>query len=135
LNFLALGEDEDMTLPTLLATALLPLTSVPLLNGVYQPIEGNEPSICPQKIRVRTIPGRPTQLAVTYAGDCGDQGPFSYDCFLGGPEGGPMKQVCLQGDIEFEILDARHYRWSNRAYGFHALFEFNSTSGMQPETK
>ena len=121
-----------MLIPTLLATAL---HSVPLINGLYLPKDGNEPSICPQRVRVRNLPGRPTQLAVTYSGDCGDQGPFNYDCFLGGPEGGPLKQVCLQGDIEFEILSARTYRWSNRAYGFHALFEFSEGSGMPPETK
>ena len=121
-----------MLISSLLVTAL---HSIPLLTGLYLPTQGNEPSICPQRVRVKNLPGRPTQLSVIYSGDCGDQGPFTYDCFLGGPEGGPLKQVCLQGDIEFEILDARHYQWSNRAYGFHALFELSQATGMDPDPK
>lgn len=96
-----------------------------LTSGYFEPIEFNEPSICPQQ--VRAFPQK-SRIQVTYEGDCAGQGPYAYDCFAGGPEGAPSQVVCLQGDIEFAVLSPTQYRWRNRAYGFEALFERKSDS-------
>jgi hypothetical protein len=90
-----------------------------LLSGSYVALpSGSGPDLCPHTVRVRGG----SYLSVMYSGDCGDQGPFRYDCFLGGPEGGPLAVTCLDGLIEFEIRGPDRYLWRNRAYGFEGEF-------------
>jgi len=93
-----------------------------LVGGSFAPISSvHGTELCPHEVRVRSNDSG-EYLSVFYSGDCGDQGPFRYDCFLGGPEGGPLSVTCLDGLIEFEVLGRDRYVWRNRAYGFEGEF-------------
>jgi hypothetical protein len=108
------------------------LATLILTSGYFEPIELNEPSICPQQVRLSPNQRR---LRVNYEGDCAGQGPYFYDCFPGGPESAPVQMVCLQGDIEFEVLSPTQYRWKNRTYGFEALFERKGDAPPSPSPR
>lgn len=93
------------------------------IAGYYEPTSSSEPSICPQFVRRVS----PTAISVVYVGDCGWQGPFTYDCF---------SSVCLSSDsqVSFEWTNERQYRWNNRAYaGYQADFEW--VAPRPPETR
>ena len=94
-----------------------------LLSGLYQPIQSNGPELCPHKVRVNQWSEEAFSLRVYYSGDCADQGPYHYDCGLGGPMGGPVYWACIDGLIEFQVISPTRYLWRNRAYNFEGLFE------------
>lgn len=90
-----------------------------LLAGHYHPTQGNEASICTQKVRPYVWDGELTGIDVTYTGDCADQGPFNYPCST---EGDDSKAVCESGGVRITVLTETQYRWENLDYGFEAVF-------------
>lgn len=82
-----------------------------LSSGTYKCINGNEASICEQKVKVME-----EAISVLYDGDCAGQGPYVYYCTDG---------KCDDGfdTVTFEIKDKTHYRWENKQYGFYCDFE------------
>ncbi len=83
-----------------------------LQPGLYKCMNGNNSSICEQILQVHDQ----QSISITYAGDCGGQGPYSYLC---------EDNFCSDdsGTITFEIKDETHYRWENKQYNFFCEFE------------
>ncbi len=98
----------------LIAHCIKSAGAAPLESGLYICKKGNEPSICDQQVQSYSTSGVLTALKVEYVGWCGSMGPYSYYC---------SGSSCTDGAIQFEIQDARHYRWQNRPHGFVCDFE------------
>lgn len=79
-----------------------------LESGVYRCLEGNNNSICPQRIKnIVTRDGRPA-LKVTYIGDCEGMGSNQFFC---------RKKICNNYGLQaIEILNETSYQWENKAY-------------------
>ena len=82
-------------------------------NGMYRCVNGNNDSICDQKVRVTTH-GQITILKVTYEGYCNGQGPYQYAC---------DENICTDGTIRITSKDESHYYWENLGYGFYCDME------------
>lgn len=82
-------------------------------NGMFRCVNGNDDSICDQKVRV-TQHGQIIILKVTYEGYCNGQGPYLYAC---------DENVCSDGPIKLTLKDANHYDWENLSYGFKCEME------------
>jgi hypothetical protein len=78
-------------------------------NGLYTCVNGNEESICDQRMRVFTHAGSLSAIKVEYVGWCGSMGPYTYYC---------QDNICEDAGIRFEFKDSRHYRWRNKQHGF-----------------
>ena len=89
------------------------LSLLTLSSGTYRCVNGNNDSICDQKVRV-TQQGQITILKVTYEGYCNSQGPYLYAC-----DG----NVCTDGPIRITAHDENHYYWENLSYGFSCEME------------
>jgi len=103
-----------------------PTLPPPPKNGLYVPIQGNEPSICPQEIRVQTLHSKHlARIRVAYTGDCGYMGPYWYRCLLLTEEetGAAPKWLCGEDAIWFRFFNERRYEWKNLTYHFEAIFE------------
>lgn len=86
---------------------------ITLNSGTYVCKNGNEESICDQKVRAYQSTGELTAIEVEYVGYCGSMGPYTYYCSEG---------VCETAGIRFEIKDPTRYRWENTQYGFFCDF-------------
>lgn len=107
---------------------LLPALALALENGVYEPIQSNNSSVCPQVIKTfrDEESQKLTALEVTYIGDCYYQGPYEHYCYDEPvEEGGTETQlVCWSPlEIRFIIRDSKSYRWENQSYEIWAEFE------------
>lgn len=90
------------------------ISSFALENGIYNCINGNEPSICPQQIITIKEDNVLIGIKVYYAGYCNNQGPYRYDC-----EGA----VCTDGQIEFSAITSNSYHWKNLGYNYSCDFK------------
>ena len=102
-----------------------PLPPIPL-NGLYAPTQGNEPSICPQDLKVQTLPSQQlVRIRVAYTGDCGYIGPYWYRCLMLTAEetGSAPQWLCGEDAIWFRFFNETKYEWKNLAYHFEAIFE------------
>jgi hypothetical protein len=102
-----------VAVPIFSASAVSP---VRLENGIYEPIEGNNPSICPQKVQAVLRDGLVRELRVAYVGDCFYEGPYTYECDEGG--------VCASDTVRFEIIDTTSYRWTSLEQNIRAKFKW-----------
>ena len=85
-----------------------------LEKGMYQCVKGNQSSICPQKIFPVYDHETLVALKVYYSGDCGDQGPYRYQC---------QDNQCGGYPVVFNLTSDTTYEWSNVTYDFHCDFE------------
>lgn len=85
------------------------LASIQPTPGLFRCKEGNNDSVCDQRIRVT-----PTSMRVTYVGDCGEQGPYTYYC---------QGEECSDGAILVSYRDEDHYRWENLSYNIYCEME------------
>ncbi len=87
------------------------LLSLLISNGTYRCVNGNEASICDQKIKVLQ-----NSISVLYDGDCAGQGPYLYSC---------ENNYCHDdyGVITFNFSGEESYRWENKQYGFYCEFK------------
>jgi hypothetical protein len=78
-------------------------------SGIYRCKEGNNDSVCDQRIKVSA-----NSMKVMYEGDCGSQGPYTYYC-----EG----EQCSDGAILVSFRDKDHYHWENLSYSIYCEME------------
>lgn len=83
-------------------------------KGTYNCVEGNNDSICPQKIKYSVVNGQP-QLKVIYSGYCNDQGPYRYSC--------EDESNCGDLQVGFTKLSETSYYWINKGYDIFCRFE------------
>jgi hypothetical protein len=98
-----------------IAVALFSLNVSAFEAGYYECKEGNNDSICPQKIAFKKDSNGRYAIRVVYSGDCGDQGPFTYGC--------ESMQSCGNHQVSFDELSATSYMWRNLGYDFYCRFE------------
>ena len=53
-------------------------------------------------------------MRVTYVGDCGELGPYTYYC---------QGEECSDGAILVSYRDEDHYRWENLSYNIYCEME------------
>jgi hypothetical protein len=82
-----------------------------LANGTFVCVQGNNTSICDQKIKFYE-----NSISVIYDGECAGQGPYKYIC-----DGSYCQDEF--GIITFDFLDKDNYRWENKKYGFFCEFK------------
>ena len=83
--------------------------------GYYECQNGNHPTLCPQVVTPTFLHGQLDTLSVVYAGDCDDDGPYSYICEDTG--------VCDNGGIRFTLKGPTEYLWENGPDGFFCTFK------------
>ncbi len=85
-------------------------------SGNFICIEGNNDSICPQRVKAIYEGDRLVEFRVMYNGDCAGQGPYSFSCY---------QDECGGTSQHFQLLDSNHYQWQNRQHGVlnECLFE------------
>ena len=83
-------------------------------NGVYRCREGNNDSICDQKLKIRTSQNKISSIEIEYVGDCGSQGPYIYACETG---------KCTDGVIEVTFINQEFYQWKNISYDIHCKMQ------------
>jgi hypothetical protein len=79
----------------------------PPQSGLYKCVEGNNDSICDQKIKIRSSGDVISSVVVEYVGDCGSQGPYIYSC---------DNDSCSDGVIEINFQKSDSYFWKNISY-------------------
>lgn len=96
---------------------------IPFQSGHFICIEGNNDSICPQKIKAIYRDERLVEFRVIYNGDCAGQGPYSFSCY---------EDRCGGSYQNFQLLDSNHYQWQNRQHGVlnECLFEREVSSSL-----
>lgn len=104
----------------ILAITLFSINLSAFESGYYDCKEGNNDSICPQKISLKKNSAGNYNLKVIYSGECGDQGPFTYAC--------ESQQSCGNHQVSFEKISDTSYMWRNLGYNFQCRFE----KGPQP---
>ena len=100
-------------------TLLLGLQAQAFTSGLYTCVEGNNNSICPQKIKFTAASGT-SLLRVYYSGDCNDQGPYRYYC--------ENETSCGDMHVGFTKLSESSYYWINKGYDIHCRFELTNGS-------
>ncbi|WP_409477858.1 hypothetical protein [Pseudobdellovibrio sp. HCB154] len=86
-------------------------------NGIYNCVDGNNDSICPQKIKFTSVNGT-VNLRVVYSGYCNDQGPYRYSC--------ENETTCGDMNVGFTKLSETSYYWVNKGYDIHCRFELST---------
>ena len=81
------------------------------LPQTYRCLEGNNDSVCDQKLRMKKIENTVTMITIEYVGDCGSQGPYPYYCTEEG--------VCSDGVIQVSFINEESYHWKNLGYNIH----------------
>ncbi len=88
-----------------------------LKSGTYVCLEGNDDSICPQKVTTQLNEDGDMQLLkVIYSGYCADYGPLKLYC--------QEDRVCERPGQRIEIKDSTHYYWENTSYDIFCHFEY-----------
>ncbi|MDG0815448.1 hypothetical protein [Bdellovibrio svalbardensis] len=111
---------SSLILNALVFLCLSSSTAFAIESGLYECTNGNNASICPQKVIVKRQEGRLASLKVYYSGYCNDQGPYYYSC---------NETVCGDGVIEFSKIEDSGYHWENRGYKFTCDFQKSSAAG------
>ena len=83
-------------------------------NGIYRCLEGNNDSICDQKLKIRTSQNEISSIEIEYVGDCGSQGPYVYSC---------DNAKCSDGVIEVSFMNQELYQWKNISYDIHCKMQ------------
>ncbi len=87
-------------------------------SGEFDCIDGNDDSICPQKIYTRYDGEDLVGLNVYYSGYCNHQGPYKYGCTK--QNDGTI--VCTDAYIFFTINSDTSFLWENRTHNFRCHF-------------
>lgn len=102
---------------TLVLTLMIGLQAQAFTSGLYNCVEGNNDSICPQKIKFTSVSGT-TSLRVVYSGYCNDQGPYRYYC--------ENETTCGDMNVGFTKLSETAYSWVNKGHDIHCRFELST---------
>lgn len=86
------------------------------VKGLYRCVQGNEESICDQRVKPIMVGDRLSAIYIEYVGWCGSMGPYLYPC---------SNNECRDAAISVKFSDEKHYRWENRPHGFVCDFEKN----------
>lgn len=101
-----------------LSVFLLALSAQAFTSGLYNCVQGNNDSICPQKIKFTSVSGT-ISLRVIYSGDCNDQGPYRYYC--------ASESSCGDMNVGFTKVSETSYDWINKGYNIYCRFELVPT--------
>ena len=82
-------------------------SSLAIEAGEYICVEGNNDSICRQKVKVYETDNEITALKVTYIGWCEGMGYNMFYC---------KDDECISGYQKIVFLGEESYQWENRAY-------------------
>jgi hypothetical protein len=98
----------------ILSLPFLCLAAATPQNGLYHCIEGNNDSICDQKLKIRYSQNEVSSISIEYVGDCGSQGPYIYSCHKG---------ICSDGIIEIKFQESETYFWKNISYDINCKMQ------------
>jgi len=87
-----------------------------LMKGNYENIEGNDESICSQRVIPIFKKNNLIKLKVYYTGWCNNQGPYLFNCI--------EKNYCTDGLNSINIENKKEYVWKNPAVFIWGRFKF-----------